>query len=65
MKALSIPVYVALADNSPITTPTTKEKAELIPNAEVKIWESTTHSLPMEVAEALADELNIFWQKND
>ncbi len=65
LKALSIPVYVALADNSPITTPTTKEKAELIPNAEVKIWESTTHSLPMEVAEALADELNIFWQKND
>lgn len=65
LEHLSMPVYVALADHSPITNPNTREKAELTPNSEVKVWKSTTHSLPIEVAEPLANELNAFWLRTD
>lgn len=58
---LHIPVYVALADNSPITSGA-KSRVQLIQNIKVKIWENTTHSLPMEVHLALDEELENFWK---
>lgn len=60
----SMPIYVALAENSPITSKKSAENAAIIPKATVKVWENTTHSLPMEVAKELAIELNEFWNKN-
>ncbi len=66
LRALPMPVYVALADASPITKGRTAgEHAALIKDAEVKVWPNTTHSLPMQVAEPLADELADFWARHD
>ena len=62
---LPMPVYVALAENSPLTDETDAKNAELIPGATVKIWANTTHSLPMEVADELASELTRFWNENE
>ncbi len=62
---LNMPVYVALAEQSPLTGAKAAENARLIPHATVKIWQNTTHSLPMEVADALAAELTQFWNDNE
>lgn len=64
LKKISFPVYVALADHSPITGDKAAKRAKLIPDVQVKIWENTTHSLPMETAELLAEALNAFWAAN-
>ncbi|MEI7058870.1 alpha/beta fold hydrolase [Nocardioides sp. CCNWLW239] len=62
MRALTMPVYVAIAsDKSLAGGEDAAEKAELIPTATVKIWPKTTHSLPMQVAPALDAELERFW----
>lgn len=62
LAALSMPVYVALADGSPITAgQKSLGKTALIPDCQAKIWPETTHSLPMQVAEPLAAELAEFW----
>ena len=61
---LDMPVYVALGDHSPITGEKAKKNAALIPDGTVKVWENTTHSLPMEVPDELASELNEFWRKS-
>jgi hypothetical protein len=37
------------------------EQAELIPNAEIRVWENTTRSLPTEVTA----ELEAFWTRNE
>jgi len=65
LKNINFPVYVALSDKSAITGKAALESAKLIPNATVKVWENTTHSLPMEVKEELSKELEIFWKKID
>jgi hydrolase or acyltransferases (alpha/beta hydrolase superfamily) len=65
LKNINFPVYVALSDKSAITGKAAEDAAKLIPNATVKVWENTTHSLPMEVKEELAKELEIFWKKID
>jgi len=59
--SLGIPVYVALSDNSPITGPKALENAQKIPGAAVKVYENTTHSLPMQVPAELAADLDRFW----
>ncbi len=63
IKSLNIPVYVAIADNSSITSEETLENAKLFLKGEVKVYENTTHSLPMEVSSELSDDLNKFWSK--
>lgn len=65
LSSLEFPVYVAIAENSPITGDSAFKNASEIPNATVKIWKNTTHSLSMEVKDELADELNNFWDKNE
>jgi pimeloyl-ACP methyl ester carboxylesterase len=62
LRALPMPVYVAIAsDTSLAGGEAAAEKAQLIPDAQVKIWPDTTHSLPMQVAPALDAELETFW----
>ena len=65
LKNINFPVYVALSDKSAITGKAAEDAAKLISNATVKVWENTTHSLPMEVKEELAKDLEIFWKKID
>ncbi|WP_419703705.1 alpha/beta fold hydrolase [Promicromonospora sp. NFX87] len=62
LKSLTMPVYVGIASDSPLAGGEAgAEKARLIPDAQVKIWPDTTHSLPMQVAPALDAELETFW----
>ncbi|MEU4361930.1 alpha/beta fold hydrolase [Promicromonospora sp. NPDC023987] len=62
LKNLPMPVYVAIASDSSLAGgEAAAEKAKLIPDAQVKIWPDTTHSLPMQVAPALDAELEKFW----
>ncbi|MBC7278997.1 alpha/beta fold hydrolase [Nocardioides sp.] len=62
MRALTMPVYVAIAsDKSLAGGEDAAEKAELIRTATVKVWPETTHSLPMQVAPELDAELERFW----
>ncbi len=66
LRGLAMPVYVALADGSPITGGTASlARAELLPHAQVRVWPDTTHSLPMQVADPLAAELHPFWGAHD
>lgn len=66
LRGLTMPVYVALADGSPITKgQASLDKTQLITNVTAKVWPNTTHSLPMQVAEPLAAELAHFWETND
>lgn len=66
LKGLPMPVYVAIASDSSLAGgESAAEKAELIPDAQVKIWPDTTHSLPMQVAPALDAELETFWATHD
>ena len=65
LRGLTMPVYVAIAESSPITNGADSiHKADLIPVVEAKIWPNTTHSLPMQVPEPLADELADFWARH-
>ncbi|GAA4692820.1 Pimeloyl-ACP methyl ester carboxylesterase [Promicromonospora umidemergens] len=62
LKDLPMPVYVAIASDSSLAGgESAAEKARLIPDAQVKIWPDTTHSLPMQVARPLDAELEKFW----
>ncbi|MGW2092686.1 alpha/beta fold hydrolase [Promicromonospora sukumoe] len=65
LEALPMPVYVAIASDSSLAGgEAAAEKARLIPEAQVKIWPDTTHSLPMQVAPALDAELETFWSSH-
>ena len=64
LQRLQMPVYVALADHSPITKGS-EEMAGLIPDVQIRIWQGTTHSLPMEATAELDAELERFWQFHD
>lgn len=62
LKSLPMPVYVAIASDSSLAGgQAAADRAALIPDAQVKIWPDTTHSLPMQVAPALDAELATFW----
>lgn len=62
LEGLPMPVYVAIASDSSLAGgESAAERAQLIPDAQVKIWPDTTHSLPMQVAPALDAELASFW----
>lgn len=64
-RALTMPVYIAIAGGYSLAggTQGAETARSLVPQAQIKIWENTTHSLPMEVAEPLAVELEEFWQR--
>jgi pimeloyl-ACP methyl ester carboxylesterase len=61
LRGLRMPVYVALASDKSMAGGNAAEKAELIPNARVKVWPHTTHSLPMQAGSTLNAELETFW----
>jgi pimeloyl-ACP methyl ester carboxylesterase len=61
LRALPMPVYVALASDKSLAGNGAAEKAERIPDAQVKVWPNTTHSLPMQAGAALDAELEKFW----
>ncbi|MBM7785048.1 alpha/beta fold hydrolase [Tenggerimyces flavus] len=61
LKGLPMPVYVALASDKSLAGGGAAEKAELIPDAQVKVWPNTTHSLPMQAGKPLDAELESFW----
>jgi pimeloyl-ACP methyl ester carboxylesterase len=62
LRGLPMPAYVAIASDSSLAGgQAAADKAELIPDAQVKVWPDTTHSLPMQVAPALDAELEAFW----
>jgi len=66
LEALPMPVYVAIASGSSLAGgEAAAEKAQLIPDAQIKIWPDTTHSLPMQVAPALDAELETFWSAHE
>jgi pimeloyl-ACP methyl ester carboxylesterase len=61
LRALPMPVYVALASDKSLSGSAAADKAKLIPNAHVKVWPGTTHSLPMQAATPLDRDLETFW----
>ena len=62
MRALQMPVYVAIAsDKSLAGGEDAAERAKKLPLGTVKVWPKTTHSLPMQVATELDAELERFW----
>lgn len=66
LRSLKAPVYTALAENSSITRGASSlPRAELIGEGKTQIWPGTTHSLPMQVAEPLAEELGAFWKSTE
>lgn len=64
---LTMPVYVALAETGSAVAPAGRGEAvaRTLPNATVKVWPGTTHSLPMQVAEQLDAELAVFWAQHE
>ncbi|GGR54559.1 pimeloyl-ACP methyl ester carboxylesterase [Nocardioides luteus] len=62
MRNLKMPVYVAIAsDKSLAGGEDAAKRAQRLPDATVKIWPETTHSLPMQVSAELDAELERFW----
>ena len=65
LKKISFPVYVAVAEKSPIAGQVAFENSAYIPKVTRKLYPETTHSLPMEIADELAKDLNGFWMEHD
>lgn len=63
LRSFPMPVYVALADHDSLAGAAAVERARRLPDATVRVWPDTTHSLPMQVAEPLAEELHRFWRR--
>ncbi len=64
---LTMPVYVGLGELSRMAGGTAAEDAARthLPDATTRVWPDTTHSLPMQVPEALDAELTAFWAAAD
>ncbi|WP_291795400.1 MULTISPECIES: alpha/beta fold hydrolase [Brevibacterium] len=64
---LDMPVSIALADSGSLAGGADVEDRarELVPEAEVRTWTGTSHSLPMEVAGELDGVLAEFWQESE
>ncbi|MGB3828469.1 MAG: alpha/beta hydrolase [Ornithinimicrobium sp.] len=60
---LSMPVYVGIAATSSLAggLDAAETARENLPDATVKVWPHTTHSLPMQVPTELAETLTDFW----
>ncbi|MFT3662451.1 MAG: alpha/beta fold hydrolase [Gordonia sp. (in: high G+C Gram-positive bacteria)] len=62
LAGLTMPAYVAIASDSSLAGGAgAVERARRIPGALVEVWLDTTHSLPMQVPDALAERLTEFW----
>lgn len=61
---LSMPVYVAIADHESLAggTAAAERAREILPRGTVVVWEQTTHSLPLQVADPLDAALHAFWE---
>lgn len=63
---LEMPVYVALASRDSMAGgPPALQRAESLAQSTVKIWPNTTHSLPMQAAGDLEEELLLFFEDHD
>lgn len=63
---LTMPTYVAIADRASLAGGAgAAERARGLANGTVKVWPNTTHSLPMQAAAPLANELEAFWARYD
>ncbi len=67
MRSWPMPVFGAIAENSPIHDPQAALRAaeENIQNITVRIWPQATHALPMEFPEEINRELLTFFREND
>ena len=62
LAALTMPVYVAIADRASLAGGSrAAARARQLPDATVEVWPDTTHSLPMQVAGPLDERLQRFW----
>lgn len=61
---LTMPVYVAVASRDSLAGGATAagRAEEVLPSGEVVVWDDTTHSLPMQVADRLSEALDEFWE---
>lgn len=61
--ALTMPVYVGLGGEDSLAGGAAAADAARnhVPDATVRIWPGATHSLPMQVPDALGPELLTFW----
>ncbi|PRY57067.1 pimeloyl-ACP methyl ester carboxylesterase [Knoellia remsis] len=67
LRGWTFPVYVAIASDKSLAggEEAAARARSLLPNATVKVWPDTTHSLPMQVAAPLDAELVAFWAAAD
>lgn len=66
LEQLTMPVYVAIAgDHSLAGGKRAAARAHTLPEVTVDVWPSTTHSLPMQVPEEIAQRLRSFWGHGD
>lgn len=68
--SLTMPVYVAIAGRDSLAGGGGERRAveraeELLPGAQVQTWKDATHSLPMQKAGPLVDELESFWHQTE
>lgn len=62
LSELTMPTYVAIADHDSLAGGSrAADRAGELPNVIVEVWPDTTHSLPMQVAEPLAERLQRLW----
>lgn len=60
---VDLPVYVAIAERDSMAGGArAAERARQLPNGTVEVWPNTTHSLPMQVPDALDRRLQEFWR---
>ncbi len=64
---LTMPVYVGLGELSTLAggARAADDARAHLPDATVRVWPRTTHSLPMLVPDELAAELTTFWDATD
>ncbi|WP_413542434.1 alpha/beta fold hydrolase [Citricoccus nitrophenolicus] len=66
LERLTMPVYVAIAaEDSLAGGPAAVERAQSLPQATVRVWPETTHSLPMQAAGELEPVLLDFFTAHD
>lgn len=65
LESLRMPVYIAIADHRSLAggaKAAARARTE-IPDAAVEVWPDTTHSLPMQERERIAERLRAFWDR--
>ena len=66
-EALTMPVYVAIAGRNSVAggSKAVERAREILPQANIQVWDNATHSLPMQEAESLTPVLEQFWAQGD